>query len=87
MCICLSTSADPSYRLAEGLTPDEEDEQHGVGEEGGEVDDLPGALHALGQTRAHDNPRQRQAAHQLPPEAAHVVPGAPRDAQHPVPAM
>lgn len=67
------------------FTPDEEDGEDDVGEEGGEVDDLPGALHALGQTRAHDNPRQRQAAHQLPAHAAHVVPGGARHAQHAVP--
>lgn len=66
-------------------TSDQEDDEHDVGEEGGEVDDFPGRLDALGQARAHDHPRQRQAAHQLPAHVAHVFPSGARHAQHAVP--
>ncbi len=58
----------------QSCTSDEQDHQHHVGEEGGEVDHLPRRLDSLDEAEADNDPSTKQADDQLPPEATVVCP-------------
>lgn len=51
----------------------EEDGEHNVGEQGGEVDHLAGTLDALHNDEEYDGPGQQQAQHNPPLEAAGLI--------------
>ena len=52
----------------QGGVPDEQDEEHGVGERRREVHHLPGRLDSLEDTEEDDDPGEQQAEAQLPAE-------------------
>ena len=56
------------------LTANEQDDEHQVGEEGGEVDHLAGRLDAPDEAEADHQPGGQQAQAEVPLEAAQVVP-------------
>ena len=66
--VCQSRS-----RSRQGEASDQEDGEHDVGEERGEVDDVARGLDALHGDQEHDDPSGQQAEHHPPPDAVESV--------------
>ena len=61
---------DPVDSAIQCHAPEEEDDQHEVREEGGEVHDLARRLDALDDADVHENPGQREHSQHLPVDVA-----------------
>ena len=64
---------DPFSRPRQGDSPDQENEQHEVGEGGGDVDDLAAGVDAFEDAAVDQDPGEEERAHQFPLEAADLV--------------
>ena len=74
--------ADAVDGAGEGGGLDEQNDEDEVGEGGGEVDDLAGALDALDEAEEDDDPGGEEAAREVALHAAHVLQAVLRLVQH-----